>query len=158
MSGTDEATDTRERPGMSAFALEDGIVYHTYSAYARGLDGLWGMYQWLDRAPRGRNERASGGAVTTSIPNFERRFTARGLAGSDCRFVVRQPHSPFCRRHSLMKRSRMLVRLTACAAIVSMGGAIGARQVPLQQDPQAIGPALRPAVMGPSGGSRRGIR
>jgi predicted dithiol-disulfide oxidoreductase (DUF899 family) len=31
-------------------------AYHTYSAYARGLDGLWGMYQWLDRAPRGRNE------------------------------------------------------------------------------------------------------
>jgi predicted dithiol-disulfide oxidoreductase (DUF899 family) len=56
MSGTDPATFTRERPGMSAFVLEDGIVYHTYSAYARGLDGLWGMYQWLDRAPRGRNE------------------------------------------------------------------------------------------------------
>ena len=56
MSGTDKATYTRERPGMSAFVLEDGIVYHTYSAYARGLDGLWGMYQWLDRAPRGRNE------------------------------------------------------------------------------------------------------
>jgi predicted dithiol-disulfide oxidoreductase (DUF899 family) len=56
MTGTDVATYTRERPGMSAFALEDGIVYHTYSAYARGLDGLWGMYQWLDRAPKGRNE------------------------------------------------------------------------------------------------------
>jgi predicted dithiol-disulfide oxidoreductase (DUF899 family) len=56
MSGTDEATYTRERPGMSAFVLEDGVVYHTYSAYARGLDGLWGMYQWLDRAPLGRNE------------------------------------------------------------------------------------------------------
>jgi len=56
MAGTDEATFTRERPGMSAFALEDGAVYHTYSTYARGLDGLWGMYQWLDRAPRGRNE------------------------------------------------------------------------------------------------------
>jgi predicted dithiol-disulfide oxidoreductase (DUF899 family) len=56
MSGTDWATYTRERPGMSAFAFEDGAVYHTYSAYARGLDGLWGMYQWLDRAPRGRNE------------------------------------------------------------------------------------------------------
>ena len=56
MSGTDVATYARERPGMSAFALEDGVVYHTYSAYARGLDGLWGMYQWLDRAPRGRNE------------------------------------------------------------------------------------------------------
>ncbi len=56
MSGTDPATYTRERPGMSAFVLEDGVVYHTYSAYARGLDGLWGMYQWLDRAPLGRNE------------------------------------------------------------------------------------------------------
>ena len=56
MTGTDVATYRRERPGMSAFALEDGIVYHTYSAYARGLDGLLGTYQWLDRAPRGRNE------------------------------------------------------------------------------------------------------
>ena len=56
MTGTDLATYTRERPGMSAFALEDGVVYHTYSAYARGMDVLWGTYQWLDRAPRGRNE------------------------------------------------------------------------------------------------------
>jgi predicted dithiol-disulfide oxidoreductase (DUF899 family) len=56
MSGTDPATYTRERPGMSAFVREDGVVYHTYSTYARGLDGLWGMYQWLDRAPNGRNE------------------------------------------------------------------------------------------------------
>jgi predicted dithiol-disulfide oxidoreductase (DUF899 family) len=56
MAGTDPATYTRQRPGMSAFALEDGAVYHTYSTYARGLDGLWGMYQWLDRAPLGRNE------------------------------------------------------------------------------------------------------
>jgi predicted dithiol-disulfide oxidoreductase (DUF899 family) len=55
-TGTDWATYTREGPGVSAFALGDGVVYHTYSAYARGLDGLWGMYQWLDRAPRGRNE------------------------------------------------------------------------------------------------------
>ena len=56
MSGTDPLTYTRERPGVSAFALEDGVVYHTYSAYSRGVDGLWGMYQWLDRAPKGRNE------------------------------------------------------------------------------------------------------
>jgi predicted dithiol-disulfide oxidoreductase (DUF899 family) len=56
MAGTDVATYTLERPGMSTFVLEDGVVYHTYSTYARGLDGLWGMYQWLDRAPRGRNE------------------------------------------------------------------------------------------------------
>ena len=54
--GTDAPTYTRERPGMSTFALEDGVVYHAYSTYARGLDGLWGMYQWLDRAPMGRNE------------------------------------------------------------------------------------------------------
>ena len=56
MAGTDVATYTRERPGMSTFAIEDGVVYHSYSTYARGLDGLWGMYQWLDRAPKGRNE------------------------------------------------------------------------------------------------------
>jgi len=55
-TGTNVATYTRERPGMSAFVLEDGVVYHTYSTYARGLDGLWGMYQWLDRASKGRNE------------------------------------------------------------------------------------------------------
>jgi predicted dithiol-disulfide oxidoreductase (DUF899 family) len=55
-TGTDVATYTRESPGMSAFAREDGVVYHTYSAYARGVDALWAMYQWLDRAPKGRNE------------------------------------------------------------------------------------------------------
>jgi predicted dithiol-disulfide oxidoreductase (DUF899 family) len=59
-TGTDWATYQRERPGVSAFALDDGVVYHTYSAYARGLDGLWGMYQWLDRAPLGRNENGGG--------------------------------------------------------------------------------------------------
>jgi predicted dithiol-disulfide oxidoreductase (DUF899 family) len=56
MTGADAGAYVRERPGMSAFVLEDGVVYHTYSTYSRGLDGLWGMYQWLDRAPRGRNE------------------------------------------------------------------------------------------------------
>jgi predicted dithiol-disulfide oxidoreductase (DUF899 family) len=54
--GTDWATYIRETPGMSAFVLEGGVVYHTYSAYARGLDALWATYQWLDRAPKGRNE------------------------------------------------------------------------------------------------------
>jgi predicted dithiol-disulfide oxidoreductase (DUF899 family) len=56
MCGTDAATYTRDRPGMSTFVLDVGTVYHTYSTYARGLDGLWGAYQWLDRAPLGRNE------------------------------------------------------------------------------------------------------
>ncbi len=55
--GTDAPTFMRERPGMSAFALDDGTVYHTYSTFARGLDILWGSYQWLDRAPLGRNEQ-----------------------------------------------------------------------------------------------------
>jgi len=56
MSGVDAPTYHRDRPGLSAFVLEDGAIYHTYSAYSRGVDGLWGMYQWLDRAPKGRNE------------------------------------------------------------------------------------------------------
>ena len=56
MAGTDAVTYARDRPGVSTFALEDGVVYHTYSTYARGLDGLWSMWQWLDRAPKGRNE------------------------------------------------------------------------------------------------------
>jgi predicted dithiol-disulfide oxidoreductase (DUF899 family) len=57
MAGTDVATFTRDRPGVSAFALDNGVVYHTYSSYARGVDALWGAYQWLDRAPLGRNEK-----------------------------------------------------------------------------------------------------
>ena len=55
-TGTDRAGYLRQQPGVSAFAMEDGVIYHTYSGYARSLDALWGMYQWLDRAPRGRNE------------------------------------------------------------------------------------------------------
>lgn len=56
MCGVDVPAFHRERPGMSAFALENGVVYHTYSTYARGVDAIWGMYPWLDRAPKGRNE------------------------------------------------------------------------------------------------------
>src|ERR1700739_547648 len=54
--GTDASTYSRDRPGMSTFVLEDGVVYHTYSTYARGLDGLWGMYQWLHPGPQGAKE------------------------------------------------------------------------------------------------------
>lgn len=53
---SDAYVDAAESPGMSAFVQEDGEVYHTYSAYSRGVDALWGMYQWLDRAPKGRND------------------------------------------------------------------------------------------------------
>jgi predicted dithiol-disulfide oxidoreductase (DUF899 family) len=59
-AGADPRAFMRELPGMSSFVFEDGEIYHAYSAYARGLDGLWGMYQWLDRAPLGRNEDGAG--------------------------------------------------------------------------------------------------
>lgn len=55
--GTDGSSFLRERPGLSAFIREDGAIYHSYSTYSRGLDALWGMYPWLDRAPLGRNEQ-----------------------------------------------------------------------------------------------------
>jgi predicted dithiol-disulfide oxidoreductase (DUF899 family) len=57
MTGADLSTCTRVREGVSAFALEGGVIYHTYSAYARGVDAIWSMYPWLDRAPKGRNEK-----------------------------------------------------------------------------------------------------
>ncbi|HYW24632.1 MAG TPA: DUF899 domain-containing protein [Terriglobales bacterium] len=52
-----------EMPGLSAFALDDGVVYHTYSCYSRGLDAFNGVYQLLDRAPKGRDEDRGRGPV-----------------------------------------------------------------------------------------------
>ena len=54
--GTDLQGYLTELPGLSAFALEDGVVYHTYSTYARGGEFVLGYYPFLDRAPKGRNE------------------------------------------------------------------------------------------------------
>jgi predicted dithiol-disulfide oxidoreductase (DUF899 family) len=54
--GTDPAGYMTEGPGLSAFALSDGAVYHTYSCYARGAEFLMEYYPLLDRAPLGRNE------------------------------------------------------------------------------------------------------
>jgi predicted dithiol-disulfide oxidoreductase (DUF899 family) len=54
--GTDPAGYMTERQALSSFALSDGIVYHTYSAYARGVEIVMGFYALLDRAPKGRNE------------------------------------------------------------------------------------------------------
>ena len=81
-SGTDVDTYTRERPGVSAFALEQGVVYHTYSAYSRGVDGLWGMYQWLDRAPKGRNE--DGGLWWKRHDEYKSDPFRRQRAANDC--------------------------------------------------------------------------
>jgi predicted dithiol-disulfide oxidoreductase (DUF899 family) len=71
MSGVDAPTYHRDRPGMSAFALENGVVYHTYSTYGRGVDAIWGMYPWLDRAPKGRNE--SGGPWWRRHDEYDKR-------------------------------------------------------------------------------------
>jgi predicted dithiol-disulfide oxidoreductase (DUF899 family) len=48
-----------QREGMSAFALEDGVVHHTYSTYDRGVEQLMGTYRMLDLAPQGRNEEGA---------------------------------------------------------------------------------------------------
>jgi len=54
--GTDPAGYMMEGPGLSAFALSDGVVHHTYTTTARGLEPLMGYYGLFDRAPMGRNE------------------------------------------------------------------------------------------------------
>jgi len=71
MCGTDSATYLRERPGMSAFVFEGGVVFDAYSAFSRGVDGLWGMNQWLDRAPKGRNQ--DGGPWWRRHDEYEQR-------------------------------------------------------------------------------------
>jgi predicted dithiol-disulfide oxidoreductase (DUF899 family) len=57
--GTDPAGYLAEGPGLSAFALADGVVHHTYSTYARGLEVMLGFYPLLDRVPKGRDEGES---------------------------------------------------------------------------------------------------
>jgi hypothetical protein len=79
MCGTDAATFTRERPGMSAFVLEGGVVYHTYSTYARGLDGLWACTSGSTAPQRDATRPASGGVATTSTTSAE---PSRGCRGA----------------------------------------------------------------------------
>lgn len=57
--GTDPAGYMTEGPGLSAFALADGVVHHTYSTYARGLEVMLGFYPLLDRVAMGRDESDS---------------------------------------------------------------------------------------------------
>jgi predicted dithiol-disulfide oxidoreductase (DUF899 family) len=58
LSGTDTAGYLEESPGMSAFALDDGVVYQTYAATNRGLEPAMAYYFLLDRAPLGRQEES----------------------------------------------------------------------------------------------------
>jgi predicted dithiol-disulfide oxidoreductase (DUF899 family) len=81
-SGTDVNTYTRERPGVSAFVLEDEAVYHSYFAYSRGVDSLFGMYQWLDHAPKGRNEH--GDLWWKRRDEYETEPVAHKGASRDC--------------------------------------------------------------------------
>jgi predicted dithiol-disulfide oxidoreductase (DUF899 family) len=55
-TGTNVAGYLSESPAMSAFALQDGVVYQTYATAARGVEFLMGYYPILDRAPKGRDE------------------------------------------------------------------------------------------------------
>jgi predicted dithiol-disulfide oxidoreductase (DUF899 family) len=55
-SGTDVLGYLSEAPGMSAFTVQDGLVYQTYGTTARGLEFLMGYYPMLDRMPKGRDE------------------------------------------------------------------------------------------------------
>jgi predicted dithiol-disulfide oxidoreductase (DUF899 family) len=84
MAGTDLSTYLREREGLSACALEDGVIYHTYSAYARGVDGIWSMYPWLDRASKGRNETGPGCADATNMKGKQHnpRFRSQRFAST----------------------------------------------------------------------------
>jgi hypothetical protein len=72
-----------EHAGLSAFALEDGLVYHTYSCYSRGLEAFNSAYQLLDRAPRAATRtscrcRSPGFGATTSTKTGYPRFAAQG--------------------------------------------------------------------------------
>ena len=58
---TEAGQKSEELPGLSAFFKDDdGRVFHTYSAYARGLEPVIGSLMILDRAPLGRNEKSAG--------------------------------------------------------------------------------------------------
>ena len=66
--GTDAPTYSRDRTGMSAFVLEDGAVYHTYSAFSRGVDAIWeACTRGSIARPTAAMKPASGGAATTSM-------------------------------------------------------------------------------------------
>jgi hypothetical protein len=109
---TDRPTYRKEGPGLSGFALEDGVVYHTYSSYERGVDGISGMYPWLDRAPLGRNPPHRQHRATPRpgrprsrllVPGREQQFPTpydtegpveSTEANGSCRAIRRERHAP----------------------------------------------------------------
>src|SRR5437660_11110089 len=69
MTRTDVVTYSRERPGMSAFVLEDGVVYHTYSSYSHGADALWGRCSGSTGRPRGAKSFAGSRNASCDCPD-----------------------------------------------------------------------------------------
>jgi len=69
MTRTDVVTYSRERPGMSAFVLEDGVVYHTYSSYSHGADALWGMCSGSTGRSRGAKSFAGSRNANCDCPD-----------------------------------------------------------------------------------------
>ena len=82
-TGTDPSTYLREREGMSAFVLQDGVVYHSYSSYSRGTDAIWGMYAGWTARRKGATRAACGCAATNTASHEApgRQPGARGLDG-----------------------------------------------------------------------------
>src|SRR5436190_22685954 len=60
--------DGDELMALSAFALSDGVVYHTYSCYDRGTDVIHTAWQLLDRTPRGRFKSATEAGASGDWP------------------------------------------------------------------------------------------
>lgn len=93
MTGTDTTTYVREQPGMSAFAIEDGVVYHTYSSYARGLDGLWVCTSGSTGRRKGATSRGRGSATETTTGRAPAAKPATSGIGVRCRRQRRESAS-----------------------------------------------------------------
>jgi predicted dithiol-disulfide oxidoreductase (DUF899 family) len=72
----DMSFDDMEMMGLSAFVLQDGIVYHTYSTFDRGTDVLIGTWQLLDRAPKGRLDAGEDGYAISDWPRRHDEYPA----------------------------------------------------------------------------------
>ena len=67
-------------PGLSAYALADGVVYRTYVTTARGLEAAMAYYGLLDRTPKGRDEDAQRPLWVRRHDEYERRGRPAGEA------------------------------------------------------------------------------
>ena len=124
-AGTDAPAYHRDRPGMSAFVLEDGVVYHTYSTYARGVDASVACTTGSTAPPRGATRRASGGAATTSTTSAERsrgsRWRKRGTEISRHMVSERASQRAFFGVSALLFAASAAVTIVWCASMSAMG-------------------------------------